>query len=309
MIAHKIIAHEIVQRRGVVAPLAARDLGLEGLTLIDGAAGSGIAHGTRTVAAPFAWVPDFPFLPFPSKDFNLFPNSLPNISLHFQKLQKISANLDLSMGYGRLRPEKTSGSQAAGGSAEASVRPDFPFLPFPSKGFNLFSNSLPIISLHFQKLQKISAIRDLSMGYGQLGPEKTSGSPAAGGSAEASVRPRAAPPPRNALNASNARAGDTPDSFRFSFIHILIAHKGNNVKKTSGDQNLLGAVAKQRIVPSSNRRASASDGSFGFDPLQPISPAPREDPQKAAAGGTRLERRERSIDAGAAAGSLSTAKA
>ena len=55
-----------------------------------------------------AWPRDFSFLPKPSKGFNLFPRGLPKASIPFQKLQKISANLDLSMGYRRTWPKRTS---------------------------------------------------------------------------------------------------------------------------------------------------------------------------------------------------------
>ncbi len=44
---------------------------------------------------------------------------------------------------------------------------NFPFLPFLSKGCNFLPKRLPKISIAFKKLQKISAIRDLSMGYGR----------------------------------------------------------------------------------------------------------------------------------------------
>ncbi len=120
-------------------------------------------------------------------------------------------------------PKTSSGSPAAGGGAEASVRPHFPFLPFPSKGFNFFPKSLPKISIHFQKLQKISAIRDLSMGYGRAWPETSSAPPAAGGSAEASVRPRATARAGEALAVSGARAADTPELLRSSADQYIVS--------------------------------------------------------------------------------------
>ncbi len=49
---------------------------------------------------------DFLFLPFSSKSFNFFPRALQRLSNRFQKLQKISADLDFSMGYGRKEPKK-----------------------------------------------------------------------------------------------------------------------------------------------------------------------------------------------------------
>ena len=65
----------------------------------------------------------FPFPSFPKASLS-FKNGLPNASIAFKKLQKISANLDLSMGYGRnprLRPEKISARRRPAGAA--SERP------------------------------------------------------------------------------------------------------------------------------------------------------------------------------------------
>ncbi len=59
-----------------------------------------------TVASARLGRPAFTFLQFPSKGFNFFPEGLPKVSIPFQKLQKISANRDFSMGYGRLEREK-----------------------------------------------------------------------------------------------------------------------------------------------------------------------------------------------------------
>ena len=49
----------------------------------------------------------------------------------------------------------------------------FRFLQFPSKSFNFFPQGLPKIAIRFQKLQIISAIWDLSRGYGRLGQKIT----------------------------------------------------------------------------------------------------------------------------------------
>ena len=48
----------------------------------------------------------FRFLQTASKSFNFFPRRLPKASIPFQKLQKISANRDLSRGYGRMQGGK-----------------------------------------------------------------------------------------------------------------------------------------------------------------------------------------------------------
>ena len=73
----------------------------------------------------------------------------------------------------------------------------------------------------------------------------------------------------NEFGASNARAGDTPNSFDLPLIHIRIEQKMNKVKKTSTDQNFLGA-----LPPNSACRASAIHDRSGFDPApsHPISP-------------------------------------
>ena len=130
----------------------------------------------------------FSFLQIPSKNFHFFPRRLPKASIAFQKLQKISENRDLSRGYGRTRRKKLAGAPiAAGGpNRRAATRrnapmceppparpPDFHFLQFPSKGFNFFPRRLPKASIAFQKLQKISANRDLSRGYGRTRRKKT----------------------------------------------------------------------------------------------------------------------------------------
>jgi hypothetical protein len=57
---------------------------------------------------------DFHFLHFPSKGFNFLPKRLPKASIPFQKLQKISANLDLSTGYGRMKRKNFSPRRSFG---------------------------------------------------------------------------------------------------------------------------------------------------------------------------------------------------
>jgi hypothetical protein len=64
----------------------------------------------------------FSFLQIPSKNFNFFPQRLPKPSIAFQKLQKISANLNLSMGYERMRRKKLASAPIAAGGPNRPPR-------------------------------------------------------------------------------------------------------------------------------------------------------------------------------------------
>ncbi len=148
-------------------------------------------NGASGSAEAGAWPRAFNFLPFPSKGFTFLPRRLPKASIPFQKLQKFSANRDLSMGYGRRkRTIFVDWRTVAGGrpgrtvDTEAGARPGaFNFLPFPSKGFNFLPRGLPKASIPFQKLKKNSANRDLSMGYGRRKRKTFAGGPIAAGAA------------------------------------------------------------------------------------------------------------------------------
>ena len=155
----------------------------------------------------WAGAADFHF-PFSSESFNSLPPALQKPSIHFQKLQKISANRGFSMGYGRTSPKKSRLPQTALllrapgrpfavrlrrfplldpgprplliGQSHFISRPalaftaleaaDFHSLPFCSESFNSLPRALQNLSIRFQKLQKISAERDFSIGYERKTP-------------------------------------------------------------------------------------------------------------------------------------------
>ncbi len=68
---------------------------------------------------------NFRFLPFLSKGCNFLPKRLPKISIAFKTLQKISADRDLSMGYGRVKGKSNclSWSPETGQVAKRETRP------------------------------------------------------------------------------------------------------------------------------------------------------------------------------------------
>ena len=109
-----------------------------------------------------------------------FPSKTPSKNFHrFQKVAEIFADRDLSRGYGRMKGEnicrrdirrrRPCGARGDKAAERQAVRAAaFPFASFSFQGLQ-FPSKTPSKNFHrFQKLQKISADRDLSRGYGRM---------------------------------------------------------------------------------------------------------------------------------------------